>query len=171
MNPLLIALVPIVLAFGLMLFIGLRLLTRRQDRVSLANIAEGTHGAGIFTFRTDAAHSLRYLLLKRGTDDAHVAIAGASDTPLYVGLDEAGAAEEPIACQALACSNGTIKLVSDGTGALAAGDVIVPAASGKAKKIAAGAGNYYVVGIAVATVAATDGEIFEAIPVGSWKTQ
>lgn len=144
---------------------------RRRGRVALANIAEGIHGSGIFTFRTDAAHSARNLLVKRGSDDAHVAIAGASDTPLYVCSDEASAAEEPVACQALACAGTTIKLVNDGTGALAAGDVIVPAANGKAKKIAAGAGNYYVVGIAVGAVAATDGEVFEAIPVGSWKTQ
>lgn len=144
---------------------------RAMGRTALANIAEGTHQNGILNFRTDAALATRYLLLKRGSDDAHVAVAGASDTPIYVALDEAGAAEEPIACQAIACASGTIKLITNGAGALAAGDVLVPAAGGKVAKIAAGAGNYYVVGIATAAVAATDGEQLEAIPIGAWKTQ
>lgn len=145
--------------------------TSRRPRVALANIAEGTHGMGVFNFRTDAAHASRYLLVKRGTDDAHVAIAGAADVPLYICTDEGAAAEEPVACQALAAARGSVKAVTDGSTALAAGDVLVPAASGKVKKIAAGAGNYYVVGIATAAVAATDGDELEMIPIGAWKTQ
>ena len=144
---------------------------RAKGQVALANIAEGTHQNGILNFRADAALASRYLLLKRGSDDAHVAVAGASDKPLYVALDEAAAAEDPVACQAIACACGTIKLVTNGAGALAAGDDLVPAAGGKVAKIPAGAGNYYVVGIATAAVAATDGDQREAIPIGAWKTQ
>lgn len=143
----------------------------RPRSIALANIAEGVHGSGILNFRTDAAHSTRYLLVKRGTDDAHVAIAAAVDTPLYICQDEATAAEDPVACLAIAAASSTVKVVTDGTGALAAGDVLVPAAGGKVKKIAAGAGNYYVVGIATAAVAATDGDELEMIPIGAWKTQ
>jgi len=138
---------------------------------ALANIAEGVHQNGVFNFRSDAAIATRYLLGKRGSDDAHVAIAGAADMPLYVIQDEASAAEEPVACQAIACAAGSIRLVSNGAGALAAGDILVPAANGKVAKISASAGNYYVVGIATAAVAATDGEIVEAIPIGAWRTQ
>lgn len=144
---------------------------RARGLTALSNIAEGIHQTGVLNFRADAALASRYLLLKRGSDDAHVAVAGASDTPIYVALDEAAAAEDPVACQAIACAGGTIKLVTNGAGALAAGDVLVPAAGGKVAKIAAGAGNYYVVGIATAAVAATDGDQLEAIPIGSWKTQ
>jgi hypothetical protein len=144
---------------------------RARGRTALANIAEGTHSHGVFTFRTDASLAERYLLMKRGSDDAHVAVAGAGEVPPFVCLDEASAAEDPVACQALACANGTIKLVTNGAGALAAGDLVVPAASGRVAKIAAGAGNYYVVGMVVAAVGATAGEVFEAIPIGAWKTQ
>jgi hypothetical protein len=144
---------------------------RARGRTALSNIAEGTHQSGILNFRADAALASRYLLVKRGSDDAHVAVAGAADAPLYVALDEAGAAEDPVACQAIGCCAGTVKLVTNGAGVLAAGDILVPAAGGKVAKIAAGAGNYYVVGIATAAVAATDGDQLEAIPIGAWKTQ
>lgn len=143
----------------------------RSRRTVLANIAEGDHGNGILNFRADAAHSARYLLVKRGSDDNHVAVTAAVDTPLYVATDDPQAAEDPVACKALAACVGTTKAVTDGSTALAAGDVLVPAAGGKVKKIAVGAGNYYVVGIATAAVAATDGDELEMIPIGAWKTQ
>jgi hypothetical protein len=137
--------------------------------VGMANIAEGTRQGGITKF-TDAAHTLRFLLVKFGSDANHVAIAGAADTPWGVCTDEAAAAEEEVNAQPLACCQGTIKLVNDATGALAVGDLVVPAASGKTKKIAAGAGNYYVVGMVV-QAATSDGDVYEAIPIGAWKTQ
>lgn len=137
--------------------------------VGLANIAEGTHAGGI-TKLTDAAQALRFALVKVGTDGDHVAVAGAADTPYGVCTDEAAAAEEPVNVQPLATAHGTMRVVNDATGALAVGDQLVPAAAGKVKKIAAGAGNYYVVGIAMQTAAA-DGDVLEIIPIGSWKTQ
>jgi hypothetical protein len=141
-----------------------------QPRLYLANIAEGTHIDGILTKKTDAAIATRYLLGKFGTDGDHVAVAGAADTPLFVIEDEAGAAEDPVACKVLASCGGTVKMVNDATGAIAVGDVLVAAAGGKVKKIAAGVGNYYVVGIAL-VAAAADGDVMEVAPVGSWKTQ
>lgn len=146
------------------------LLTLRPRRVALANIAEGQRLTGNITRKTDAAIATRFLLGKVGTDGDHIAVAGASDTPYGVITDEAGAAEDLVNVAILACTQGTLKVVNDATGAIAVGDVIVPAASGKVKKIAAGAGNYYVVGIAMQTAAA-DGDQFEIAPIGSWKTQ
>lgn len=146
---------------------------RRQhtNRVALANIAEGERLSGNLTRLSDGAIASRHLLVKRGTDDKHIVLAGASDTPYGICTDEASAAEEPVNVRLLACATQTVKFVSDGTGSLAFGDILVPAASGKVKKIAAGAGNYYVVGMCLATVAATDGEVFEVAPIGAWKMQ
>jgi hypothetical protein len=138
--------------------------------VGLANIAEGIHAGGQFTKLTDAAHALRFLLVKPGTDGDHIAIAGAADFPYAVCTDEAAAAEAEVNVQALACSPNTVKVVNDATGAIAVGDNIVPAANGKVKKMAAGAGNYFWVGVAMQTAAA-DGDIFEIIPIGAGKTQ
>lgn len=137
--------------------------------VGLANIAEGTREGGLTKY-ADAAQTLRFALVKVGTDGDHVAVAGASDTPYGVCTDEAAAAEDIVNVVPLACANGTVKVVNDATGAIAVGDLLVPAASGKVKKIAAGAGNYYVVGMAMQTASA-DGDVMEIIPIGAWKTQ
>lgn len=145
--------------------------TPASRRIALANIGEGERLTGNLPRLSDGAIATRHLLVKRGTDDKHIALAGAADTPYGICTDEASAAEEPVNVRLLACASQTVKLVSDGSGALAFGDILVPAASGKVKKIAAGAGNYYVVGMCLATVAATDGEVFEAAPIGAWKTQ
>ena len=143
---------------------------RRGLSIDLANIGEGTHGNGALSKRTDAAHASRYLLGKFGSDVDHVAIAGAADVPLFLVTDEAAAAEDLVACQLLAVSDGTVKMVTNGAGVLAAGDLLVPAAGGKVAKKAAGAGNYYIVGIALQAAAATDGLELEVVPIGAWQT-
>jgi len=132
----------------------------------LANIAEGTHGGGAFSKKADAAIA-RYRLCKFGSDADHVVYAGAGEQALFVATDEAGAAEDLIGVQALALSGGTVKMVTNGAGVLAAGDLLVAAANGKVAKKAAGAGNYYVVGVAAQAAAATDGDELEVIPIGS----
>lgn len=174
MNPLnLLSLFSIlcVIAFCAVMFLAVVRMTRsdRASRLHLCNIAEGVHGNGVLSRRADAA-TARYRLLKPGSDDDHVALAGAGEVPLYLATDEAAAAEDLISCQCLATSPGTVKLVTNGAGALAAGDLLVAAASGKVAKKAAGAGNYYIVGIAINATAATDGLELEAIPIGSWQT-
>lgn len=137
--------------------------------VGLANIAEGTHD-GSLTKYSDGAIASRFLLVKAGTDSDHIALSGATDTPYGVCTDEASAAEEEVNVNLLACNKQTQKVTNDATGAIAFGDLLVPAANGKVKKIAAGAGNYYVVGMAL-QAAAADGDIFEMAPIGAWKTQ
>jgi hypothetical protein len=154
----------------IMAAVGALMLASRRNLVPLANIAEGTHELGRLTKFSDGAIGSRFLLVKAGTDSDHVALAGAADTPYGVCIDEAAAAEEEVGIRALACAGATVKVTNDATGALVFGDILVPAASGKVKKIAAGAGNYYVVGMAI-QAAAADGDILEIIPIGSWKTQ
>lgn len=142
---------------------------RRSLRVRLANIGEGVHGDGILSKRADAAVP-RYRLLKIGSDADHVALAGAGELALYQAIDEAAAAEDLIGCRSLACSPGTMLVVSNGAGEIVPGDLLVPAATGKVAKKAAGAGNYYIAGIAITGAAATDGLLIEVIPVGAWQT-
>lgn len=149
--------------------------TRRWRKLDaspqFANIAEGIHDKGKVTKLVDAALATRYLCVKLGTDGNHVAIAGAADTPYGVAQDEAAAAEDPVNVQCLACAGQTMKVQTDASGALAVGDLVVPAAAGQVKKLAAGAGNYYIVGMVLNAPTTTAGELFEIIPIGAWKTQ
>jgi hypothetical protein len=139
--------------------------------VALPNgVDVGTHAAGKLSKKADAAIA-RYLLCKVGTDAAHVDLAGAGELGLFVATDSAAAAEDVLAVQALACADGTVRLTTNGAGALAAGDIVVTAASGKVAKAATTAGTkQYVAGICLEAVAATDGLVFEAIPIGGWMT-
>lgn len=149
-----------------------RTLALPRDVIALANASEsGVHEGGRITRKTDAAIATRNLLVKVGSDANHVALAGAGEQAIGVCTDEAGAAEDLVNVQLLACADRTVLVVTNGAGAIAAGDVVVAAANGKVAKIAAGAGNYYVVGIALEAPATADGEKFEIIPIGAWKTQ
>lgn len=141
-------------------------------RVALANAPEtGVHLGGRVSRRADGALSLRYQLVKVGSDGNHVTTAGASDLAYGVLLDEASAAEDIVNVQCLGCSDTTVKVITNGAGAIAAGDLVVAAASGKVAKLAVGAGNYYIVGMALEAPTTADGEQFEILPIGAWKTQ
>lgn len=168
MNPLTLFSILALVAFAAVLFLTAVRMTRsdRASRLHFANIGEGTHGSGIFSKRADAAIA-RYRLLKFGSDADHVVYAGAGEQALFLATDEAAAAEDLISIQALAVAGGTVKMITNGAGVLAAGDLLVAAANGKVAKKAAGAGNYYVVGVAAQAAAATDGDELEVIPVGS----
>lgn len=139
---------------------------RRSRRTYLANIAEGDRLTGAIPKRTDGALG-RGLLVKAGSDSDHVVVAGAADTPFLATTDEGAVAEDLVNCRALACSPGTIKLVASAN--IAYGDQVVPAANGQIATIAAGAGNYYVVGIAIQAGGANDP--IEVIPIGAWRTK
>lgn len=149
--------------------------TRRWRKLDsspqFANIAEGIHQAGKITKLADGAITSRYLLVKAGTDANHIALAGAADIPYGVAQDEAGAAEDPVNVQCLACAGMTMKVQTDGSGALVFGDLLVPAANGQVKKLAVGAGNYYIVGSVLQAPATVAGDLFEMLPIGAWKTQ
>lgn len=167
MNPLTLFSILCLVAFAAVLFLTAVRMTRtdRSSRLHFCNIAEGVHAAGVFSKRADAAIA-RYRLVKFGSDADHVVYAGAGEQALFVATDEAAAAEDLISVQALAVSNGTVKMITNGAGVLAAGDLLVAAASGKVAKKSAAAGNYYVVGVAAQAAAATDGDELEVIPVG-----
>lgn len=153
---------------------GIHYLLHRDNRarLTLANdINSGTHG--IVTGTTDAALG-RYRLVKQGASATTFAVAGASDTPIGITLDETANTTDLTAVRLLACGQGTVIAISDGSAAIARGDLLVPAASGACKTIAAGAGNYRICGIAIEAVgngaSGTDAQ-FEMIPVQAWLTK
>lgn len=124
----------------------------------LANVADGTHH-GTITKLADAAITTRFLLVKIGSDAAHIAANGANDCPLGVCEDEPSAAEEPAAVALFGCASRTLKMQA--SGAVTVGAEVYTAASGKVSAVSAVAGTYYRVGRALS--AATD-DVIEVDP-------
>ncbi len=126
----------------------------------LANVAEGFQPARK-TFLADAALSTRYLLVKSGTDSAHVAVCGASDQPLGIATDEPSAAEEGVNVDLLGIqSEGKLLIAS---GAITAGSYVYTAANGKVQAEPTSAGTYWRVARAL-SAASGDGDRLEVIP-------
>lgn len=116
-----------------------------NGRIIAANVGEGISPTGMLPgLRADAAHSKRYLLVKHGTDENHLAVCGASDWPLGVCPDQPAAAEDPAACAALGATLGT--MLMQASEALAITDEVYTAANGEVQNLPAGAGTYYKVG-------------------------
>jgi hypothetical protein len=135
-------------------------LAKRNPLTFLANIADGTHENGL-TKLVDAAITTRNLVVKIGTDANHVALAGVSDIPLGVATDEAAAAEDPVNVAHFGATTGTLLGVA--SAAIAAGDLVVAAASGKLRTLPTAAGTYHIVGRAI-YAATGDGDTFEFAP-------
>jgi hypothetical protein len=55
---------------------------------------------------------------------------------------------------------------TDGSGALVAGDFLIPAAAGQVKKVAAAVGQQYIVGQVIKAPATVAGTVFEARGIG-----
>ena len=90
-----------------------------RARLTLANdINSGTHPDGIVTGTTDAALG-RYRLVKQGASATTFAVAGASDTPIGITLDETANTTDLTAVRLLACGQGTVIAISDGSAAIA----------------------------------------------------
>jgi hypothetical protein len=144
--------------------IGLAVLFTKRFRRGgfvVANIAEGRHTTGNIAKLTDAAHTTRYLVVKRGSDDGHVAIANAqTDVPYGVCTDEAAAAEAPVNIFICGPGEGTVFMVA--TGAIAVNDwlFVGAAGAGKVSPIAGTAGTYFPIGRAL-TAATTSGDLVE----------
>lgn len=119
---------------------------RRRDRgVILANIGEGTHGAGLITKLSGAAITGRYRIVKFGADSDHVIVTAANtDLPCGICRDEATAAELPLALQLFGQGPGTVKVLLGGT--VAVGDEYIGNAAGAAIKLPVTTGTYYPVG-------------------------
>lgn len=138
---------------------------RRHGLVTAINIAEGTHTKAI-TKLTDAAISTRYLNVKIGSDSGHVAVSDADEKPVGVATDEAEGAEEPIAVGFFGATDETRKGVS--ADAIAVGDDIYTADSGKIQVEPTVAGTYYRTGRAL-TAAAGANEVVEYEPIAPVK--
>lgn len=84
------------------------------------------------------------LLLKIGSDENHVAAAGASDSPIGISNSAATGAEQPVIVSTL---NGV--LVGKASTAVTAGAVVEAAASGQIAPLGGGVGVHHIVGIAL----------------------
>lgn len=150
------------IAFAVAAFTSLN----RRRRFDLANgIANGEWGEGRINQFADAAIG-RYRLVKEGAATNSIQVAGAADRPLGITDDEAANTTDAIAIRLLGCTRGTARMVSDGSAAIARGDLLVPAANGAVKTIAAGAGNYFVVGRALEAVGNGNQDVFMVVPLG-----
>lgn len=143
------------------LAIGLAVLFRKSGRTRFSNIGEGTHGSGNITKLTDAAITGRYKVVKKGSDDGHIAIvAAATDVPLGICSDEASAAELPVNVGVFGGSVGTKKVLLGGT--VAVNDEL-SSSNGTAIKLPTASGTYYPFGRALQ--AGVSGDTVEFAPV------
>ncbi len=137
-------------------------LRRRRDGVLAANVAEGTREFDSLV--PDAAVPARFLLVKRGSDAAHCALAGAGDRPIGVCEDQTSAAGIPLSGLPLRVSRLGVSTRSKKvavSGNVAADDFLVPAANGYAQTLPTASGTYWVVGVADQTAGA--GSVVEFI--------
>jgi hypothetical protein len=125
-----------------------------------ANINSGTSETGNKTFLTDAALTTRHLMVTVGSDGNHIAVTGVSSVPLGVVNDEAAAAEELVNVQLLGAKAGTALVVA--AEQLVVGDLLVPGATGKVRKLPTANGTYHIIGRAV-SAAAGDLSVCEAV--------
>ncbi len=124
---------------------------RRRHRAGLlaANIAEGTREFDSLV--PDAAVPVRYLVVKRGSDAQHFAIAGAGDRPIGVCEDQSGTAGVALPGLALRISRLGVSTRSKKVAinsVVAQDDLLVPAASGYAQTLPTAPGTYWVIGSA-----------------------
>jgi hypothetical protein len=125
---------------------------RGHQLQGLVNVAEGFQPA-IKTYLADAAIATRYLLVKKGSNAAHVAVAGVGDIPIGFATDTPEAAEDGVAVAKFGLlREGALGIAS---GAIAADDFLVPGAAGTVRKLPVTAGTYYIIGRATADAADT----------------
>ncbi len=124
---------------------------RRRHRTGFfaANIAEGTREFDSLV--PDAVVPARYLVVKRGSDAQHFAIAGAGDRPIGVCEDQSSAAG--VALPSLALRVSRLGISTRGkkvaiNSVVAQDDLLVPAASGYAQTLPTAPGTYWVIGSA-----------------------
>jgi hypothetical protein len=87
----------------------------------------------------------RYAVLKIGTDENHVGLCDAADIPLgFTTESSAAAAEDRVAFDLFGLGENHAEATA--SGAIAAGDMLVPADNGKLKKLPVVGGTYYICG-------------------------
>lgn len=134
--------------------------SRQPERVTLANIAEGTHDGNI-TKAVDAAITERFLLAKIGSASDRVAVAGAADTPIGVITDEAAALGDLVNVALLGARPSTVRMVA--SAAIAQGALLEPAANGRVQTLTGSIGTHHVVGRALDAAGAA-GDVIEVDP-------
>lgn len=139
----------------------------RPKLVYLSNIAEGVHGDGNVTKKADAVQALRHVLVKIGSDASHVAVTTANtEIPLGICDDEAAAIEDDVNVQILGSKPGTVLVRAHA--AIDAGDLLVPAAAGRAQTIDGLSGvTTYIIGRALNAATTQDDlvEVAHCVPV------
>jgi len=152
---------------------NMRLLSRlMQGGPQLTNDVNSLLSTDGYVTRTGDAAIARYLLVQKGASVATNVAVYTSGTPL-------GITEEPVATTGefairllLNGPVGTAYMTSDGTAAVAVGDILIPVSGGKVKTLT-GTGNLVIVGQAVeacANGAATLDAEFEAQPCLGYRT-
>jgi hypothetical protein len=110
-------------------------------------------------YRASGALATRYLFVKAGADDEHIAaVTATADKPIGVITDEAAAAEDPVNVELIGVTNRTLPLVAAGAIAIAA-DVYMTA-TGKVDIKPTAAGVYWRIGVAL-TAPGADGDSVE----------
>lgn len=110
---------------------------------------------------SDAAHALRDLLVKVGSDADHIAVADAGDLPIGICPDMPSGANQEVAVLLPGCAAETQEAPC--SEAIGAGVPIFGADDGKVSLLPAAAGTYYRVGTSINATAAAD-EILEYDP-------
>ena len=115
-----------------------------RENFCTANTETAAGNNKIWSRRADAAHSYRYLLVKAGSDDGHVAVCGAGNYPLGSTSDQPAAAEDLLNVHPLGSSDYTRFLRS--ASALSADVDVYTAANGFIQAEPGTTGTYYKVG-------------------------
>ena len=143
---------------------------RSLDLVNDVN--SGTHANGILTKLTDAAIA-RYLLVQKGASLAYSVAVFTSGTPFGITIDSTANTSSQVAVRLLACGAGTVIATSDGSAAVAIGDLLIGVSGGTVKSGAATTGAYHILGVALEAVgngaSSTDAE-FEMMPCFTFRT-
>lgn len=144
-------------------------------RFELSNaVSSGTRSTGYITRFGDAAIA-QYLLVQRGASAPATNVAVFTSGQVIGSTDYGGIASttQPGAIRLLNGAQGTAMLTSDGTAAIAVGDILVGVSGGKVKTNTATATTILQVGMALEPVSngatSTDAE-FEAMTTFTWRT-
>jgi hypothetical protein len=129
----------------------------------------GEHvGGRIARYHDNAPVTTRFLLVKHGSDDNHVAtITSEIDIPMGVCTDEPAATDDPVNVTSLLDADKTQRMVA--AGAITTGQPVVTNGDGKVKALPGVAGMYWCVGYALSATTA-DGQLLEVqtclFPIG-----
>jgi hypothetical protein len=131
---------------------------------ALENIAEGVALEGQKSFLATAAHAARFLLVKKGADAYHIAVAGAGDDVIGISEDTPGAADDGTVVALFGAARGTRRVATKGV--FNFDTLLVPddTATGLARALPATAGTYRVIGRSLNLGATEAADVVEFVP-------